>query len=113
MTIILASVRAWLQRILEVLARHQAQCVVIGGYAGRPRRHRHRYRRHRHHPAADQANLGRLASALAEVHAAIRGRASGPSVPLPAARRLLARAEVLNLTTAGDLDIGMSLGSRR
>jgi hypothetical protein len=56
--------------------------------------------------ATDQANLQRLADALAELHAAIRIRAGEPPVPLPADPRLLARAEILNLTTdAGDLDI--------
>ena len=57
-------------------------------------------------PATDQANLERLAAALGELRAAIRAGASEPPIPLPADPRLLARSEILNLTTdAGDLDI--------
>ncbi len=57
-------------------------------------------------PATDEANLKRLAHALDELHAAIRVGAGEPSIQLPADPRLLARTEILNLTTdAGDLDI--------
>lgn len=56
-------------------------------------------------PAIEPANLQRLAEALSELHAAIRVRVGEP-VPLPADPRLLARAEIWNLTTdAGDLDV--------
>jgi hypothetical protein len=57
-------------------------------------------------PATDHVNLERLAAALDELHAAIRVSAGEPPVPLPADARLLARTEILNLTTdAGELDI--------
>lgn len=57
-------------------------------------------------PAIEPANLQRLADALRELHAAIRVRVGEPPVPLPADPRLLARAEIWNLTTdAGDLDV--------
>ncbi len=57
-------------------------------------------------PATDHVNLERLAAAPDELHAAIRVRAGEPPVPLPADARLLARTEILNLTTdAGELDI--------
>lgn len=47
-----------------------------------------------------------LTAALEELHAAIRVRPGEPAVHLPADPRLLARTEILNLTTdAGELDI--------
>lgn len=93
-------------RILEVLARHQVRCVVIGGYAavlaGVPLVTRDIDIT----PATDQANLQRLADALKELHAAISVGPGEPPVPLPADPVLLARTEILNLTTdAGELDI--------
>jgi len=94
------------RRILEVLARHEVQCVVIGGYAAVLAGIDIVTRDIDITPATDQANLQRLAGALGELHAAIRVRPGEPPVPLPADPRLLARAEILNLTTdAGDLDI--------
>ena len=94
------------QRILEVLALHDVQCVVIGGYAAVLAGIDVVTRDIDITPATDQANLERLARALDDLHAAIRTRADEPPVPLPADPRLLARAEILNLTTdAGDLDI--------
>jgi hypothetical protein len=94
------------QRILEVLARHQVQCVVIGGYAAVLAGAEIVTRDIDITPATDHANLQRLADALTELHAAIRVRAGEPPVPLPADPRLLARTEILNLSTdAGDLDI--------
>jgi hypothetical protein len=94
------------QRILEVLARHQVECVVIGGYAAVLAGIDVVTRDIDITPATDEANLRRLAAALDEVHAAIRVRAGESPVPMPADSRLLARTEILNLTTdAGDLDI--------
>jgi hypothetical protein len=94
------------QRILEVLARHEVQCVVIGGYAAVLAGVDVVTRDIDITPATDQANLQRLAAALEELQAAIRVRTGEPPVPLPFDPRLLARAEILNLTTdAGDLDI--------
>ncbi|MDQ6820106.1 MAG: hypothetical protein M3076_07185 [Actinomycetota bacterium] len=94
------------QRILEVLARHQVQYVVIGGYAAVLAGVDVVTRDIDITPATDEANLQRLADALSELHAAIRVRIGEPPVPLPADPRLLARAEIWNLTTdAGDLDV--------
>jgi hypothetical protein len=94
------------QRILEVLARHQVECVVIGGYAAVLAGIAIVTRDVDITPATDQTNLERLAAALDELHAAIRVRPGEPPVPLPTDPRLLARTEILNLTTdAGDLDI--------
>jgi transcriptional regulator with XRE-family HTH domain len=56
-------------------------------------------------PATTAENLERLARALADLGAAIRVPAE-PPVPLPADPRLLAKAEIWNLTTRyGNLDI--------
>jgi len=94
------------QRILEVLARHQVQCVVIGGYAAVLAGIDIVTRDIDITPAVEPDNLQRLADALSELHAAIRVRAGEPPVPLPADPRLLARGEIWNLATdAGDLDI--------
>jgi hypothetical protein len=93
------------QRLLEVLARHQVECVVIGGYAAVLAGIDVVTRDIDITPATDQANLERLAAALGELHAAIRVP-NEPPIPLPADPRLLARTEILNLATyAGDLDI--------
>jgi hypothetical protein len=94
------------QRILEVLARHEVQCVVIGAYAAVLAGVEIVTRDIDITPATDHANLERLAAALNELQAAIRVRAGEPPVRLPADARLLARTEILNLTTdAGELDI--------
>jgi hypothetical protein len=93
-------------RILEVLARHEVQCVVIGAYAAVLAGVEIVTRDIDITPATDHANLERLAAALNELHAAIRVRVGEPPVRLPADARLLARTEILNLTTdAGELDI--------
>jgi hypothetical protein len=94
------------QRILEVLARHEVQCVVIGAYAAVLAGVEIVTRDIDITPATDHDNLARLAKALEELHAAIRVGSNEPPIPLPADPRLLARTEILNLTTdAGDLDI--------
>ena len=72
------------QRILEVLARHQVQCVVIGGYAAVLAGIDIVTRDIDITPAVEPANLERLADALGELRAAIRVRAGEPPVPLPA-----------------------------
>jgi len=91
------------QRILEVLARHEVRCVVIGGYAAVLAGIDIVTRDIDITPATEPANLQRLADALNELHAAIRVP-NEPPVPLPADPRLLARAEIWNLATdAGDL----------
>lgn len=94
------------QRILEVLAGHEVRCVVIGGYAAVLAGIDVVTRDIDITPATDEANLKRLAHALDELHAAIRVGPGEPPIQLPADPRLLARTEILNLTTdAGDLDI--------
>ena len=90
---------------MQVLAGHQVQCVVIGGYAAVLAGADVITRDVDITPALDQANLQRLADALNQLHAALRVPGE-PPLPFPADARLLARTEILNLTTdAGDLDI--------
>ena len=91
--------------ILTVLARHNVACVLIGNYAGLL---------HGVDLATDDVditpdssaeNFERLATALAELGAAIRVPRE-PPVPLPTDGRLLATAQIWNLTTRfGNLDI--------
>lgn len=91
--------------ILAVLARHKVACVVIGNYAGLLRGVDLATEDVDITPATTAENLERLASALAELGAAIRLPAE-PPVPLPADARLLANAEIWNLATRyGNLDI--------
>ena len=91
--------------ILAVLARHKVACVVIGNYAGLLRGVNLATEDVDITPATTAENLERLAIALAELGAAIRVP-SEPPVPLPPDARLLAKAEIWNLTTRyGNLDI--------
>lgn len=91
--------------MLEVLARHQVQCVVIGGYAAVLAGVDIVTRDIDITPAIEPANLQRLTDALTELHAGIRVP-NEPPVALPADPRLLVRGEIWNLATdAGNLDI--------
>ena len=91
--------------ILAVLARHKVACVVIGNYAGLLRGVNLATEDVDITPATTAENLERLAIDLAELGAAIRVP-SEPPVPLPPDARLLAKAEIWNLTTRyGNLDI--------
>jgi hypothetical protein len=91
--------------ILAILARHKVTCVVIGNYAGLLRGVDLVTEDVDITPATSAENLERLARALAELKAAIRVPGE-PPVPLPADPRLLANAEMWNLTTRhGNLDI--------
>lgn len=93
------------QRILEVLARHDVRCVVIGGFAAVMAGVEIVTRDVDITPALDADNMQRLASALEELQAGIRVP-NEPPVPLPTDPRLLARVQIWNLATdAGDLDI--------
>ncbi len=93
------------QRILEVLARHEVRCVVIGGYAAVLAGVEIVTRDVDIIPALDADNMERLAPALEELHAGIRVP-NEPPIPLPADPKLLAKAQIWNLATdAGDLDI--------
>jgi len=91
--------------ILAVLARHKVACVVIGNYAGLLHGVDLATEDVDITPAASAENFERLAAALAELDAAIR-IPNEPPLPLPADARLLANAQIWNLTTRyGNLDI--------
>jgi hypothetical protein len=91
--------------ILAVLARHKVACVVIGNYAGLLHGVDLATEDVDIAPAASAENFERLAAALAELDAAIRVPRE-PPVPLPPDGRLLATAQIWNLTTRyGNLDI--------
>jgi hypothetical protein len=91
--------------ILAVLARHNVACVVIGNYAGLLHGVDLATEDVDITPATTGENLERLAAALAELDAAIRVP-NEPPIPLPADSRLLAKAEIWNLTTRyGNLDL--------
>ena len=91
--------------ILAVLARHQVACVVIGNYAGLLHGVDLATEDVDITPAASAENFERLAAALAELDAAIRVPRK-PPVPLPTDARLLATAQIWNLTTRyGNLDL--------
>jgi hypothetical protein len=91
--------------ILAVLARHKVACVVIGNYAGLLHGVDLATEDVDIAPAASGENSERLASAGTDLDAAICVP-NEPPVPLPADARLLATAEIWNLTTRfGNLDI--------
>ena len=96
------------ERILEVLAAHRVDYIMIGGLAAAI------------HgsdlvtgdlditPATDDENLARLSSALDELDARIRTVDAPDGVPFAHDATSLARAAVWNLVTnAGDLDLAM------
>ncbi len=96
------------ERILEVLAAHGVEYVMIGGLAAAV------------HgsdlvtgdlditPAASDANLARLSAALDELGARIRTDDEPEGLPFAHDARSLARGTVWNLVTdAGDLDLAM------
>jgi hypothetical protein len=94
------------QLILGTLTRHEVRCVVIGGYAAVVAGVDIVTRDIDITPATGMENLTRLANALSDLHAAIRVGPNEPPLPLPHDPQLLARTEILNLSTdGGDLDI--------
>jgi hypothetical protein len=91
--------------ILAVLARHRVACVVIGNYASLLHGVDLATEDVDITPATTAENFERLAGALAELEAAIRVP-NEPAIALPSDARLLASAQIWNLTTRyGNLDI--------
>jgi hypothetical protein len=91
--------------ILKTLARHEVQFVVIGGIAALSHGSPLPTEDVDVTPQRNEANLDRLAHALAELGARLRTETGGET-PLPRDPRLLAQAEIWTLTTRhGDLDI--------
>ncbi len=89
-----------LLRLLEVLARHRVQYLVIGGVAVQVHGHRRTTKDLDLVPSPEPDNIARLAAALEELQAQVRGT-PGAAVPLPPTdpERLGAASIVPALTT--------------
>jgi hypothetical protein len=96
------------ERILEVLAAHGVDYVMIGGLAAAIHGSELVTGDIDITPATGDANLTRLSSALDELDARIRTDAEPDGLPFKRDARSLARGTVWNLvTSAGDLDLAM------
>jgi hypothetical protein len=94
------------ERILEALARHEVQYVLIGGLAAAIHGADYVTGDVDVTPALGDDNLRRLSVALGELHARVRVDGEPDGVPFSHDAASLAHAKVWNLTTdAGDLDI--------
>lgn len=92
--------------ILRTLERHGVRYVLIGAAAARVAGAPVVTEDVDVTPATDQANLERLATALRELGARLRGAAEPEGVPFPVDAVMLGSAEIWTLTTsAGDLDV--------
>jgi hypothetical protein len=91
--------------ILDVLARHEVDFILVGGFAARVHGSPLLTNDVDIVPSADSENLGRLSAALTELDAKVR--AEGVELlPFPHTAESLADARIWNLTTKyGDLDI--------
>jgi hypothetical protein len=91
--------------LLRSLTRHGVRFVVVGGIAALAQGSPLPTEDVDITPERDDANLERLAAALAELDARLR-TPGGEQVPLPPDAHLLAQAETWTLTTRhGDLDV--------
>lgn len=91
--------------LLKVLERHEVRYLVIGATAAIAQGYPLTTQDVDVTPDRDPENLGRLASALAELDAKLRVP-DGPGIPFPSDARMLAQADVWTLTTEfGDLDV--------
>jgi hypothetical protein len=92
--------------ILRALERHGVRYVLIGAAAARIAGAPVVTEDLDVTPATDRANLERLATALRELGARLRGTAEPEGVPFPVDADMLRSAEMWTLTTsAGDLDV--------
>lgn len=94
-----------LQRIIEVLDRHGVEYVVVGGVAARLHGARRMTMDVDVCPAWQEDNLARLAKALTELEAILKGLP--PSVALPPITATMLRTMDVGTwrTTAGDIDV--------
>jgi hypothetical protein len=93
-------------KILRVLERHGVRYVLIGAAAARIAGAPVVTEDVDVTPATNRENLERLAAALRELGARLRGSAEPEGVPFPVDAEMLMRAEIWTLTTsAGDLDV--------
>jgi hypothetical protein len=96
------------ERILEVLAAHRVDYIMIGGLAAAVYGSDLVTGDLDITPAISDANLARLSLALDELDARVRTDAVPEGLPFAHDARSLARATVWNLVTnAGDLDLAM------
>jgi hypothetical protein len=94
------------ERILDALARHGVQYVLIGGLAAAIHGADYVTGDVDITPALGDDNLRRLSAALGELHARIRVEGEPKGLDFANDAASLARASTWNLTTdAGDLDI--------
>lgn len=94
------------ERLIRVLAAHEVRYILIGALAARLQGFPRLTADADITPASDDENLTRLASALRELDARIYSDRVPSGIPFDPDAKLLARAEIWNLTTnAGRLDI--------
>lgn len=94
------------EKILAVLASHQVNHVVVGGYAAALRGSPFATQDVDITPQATKENLARLSNALRELDAKVRAAEFEAPLPFSHDAESLASARVWNLTTKyGDLDI--------
>jgi hypothetical protein len=94
------------EEILRVLERHRVRYVLIGGLAATLYGSPHVTTDVDVTPDTAADNLGRLAKALEDLDARIRTPGEPDGLPFDRSAAMLARVELLNLTTrAGDLDL--------
>lgn len=97
-------------RIVEVLDRHQVDYVLVGGMGGRLHGATKLTRDFDVCPETGRENLGRLADALKELGAKMRGLPDDLQPPVDAG--LLGRMEIGTWrTAAGDLDVLLGIPS--
>ena len=94
------------EAILGVLAKHDVRCVLIGGFAAVIHGSPYVTTDVDVVPATDQENLGRLSSALKEMHARVWTSNEPGGIPFDHSAGSLASVRVWNLVTDhGRLDI--------
>lgn len=94
------------EAILQVLARHRVEHVLIGGLAATLYGSPHVTTDVDITPSRSPANLERLAAALQELEAKIRAEGEPGGLPFTASTERLESTTLLNLTTRfGDLDL--------
>lgn len=96
------------QRILGVLDDHRVRYVLVGGLAAALHGAEYVTTDVDITPDTSEENLERLAEALRELDARIRTADEPAGVPFEPEADLIARSQILNLTTdAGDLDLSV------
>jgi hypothetical protein len=101
------------EKILRVLAKHQVECVLVGGFAAYLQGSPIPTEDIDLVPATDRDNFARLSRALKELRARVRAEGVEP-LPFDHDADSLAAARIWNLTTRyGDLDITLEPSGTR